>query len=397
MKTKLTLLFFVLTVLCFCSCGVAGGGGSGGSTFAVTLNPSLLPEYTADIAIDSSYIYIVGDDKSLWGAQNDAQWRIEKRTKAAGGLVSGFDTDGILLYNPSNNDDIVTALTVDGDYIYVAGMRMEMVSYRGQIIKVNKNTGAFDNGFGVDEVLEYTGSEQVCFVMVDDDFLYVVDIDNTANYRIVKFDKASGAIIDTFGNNGEVDIDVRELAVDDSYLYAVGDDLYKLNKTSGEPVNAFGNAGVVVTLGSSRALAIDSGYVYVGTANPFPGPWFVEKFDINTGDAVAGFETGGGSAITSGTDITIAVDSDYIYLGGTDRNPPADDWRWCMEKRDIVTGNLVPAFAAGGACFSNPSNDEDYLQAHVIDSGFIYITGIDDNAGDSQWRLEKRDKKKGGL
>ncbi|MBN1797078.1 MAG: hypothetical protein JW822_00780 [Spirochaetales bacterium] len=397
MKTGLLVILCCITALCSWNCGLADSGGSAGSPFAVTSNPSGLSENPEDIAIDNNYIYIIGEDCSLCGAQWDPQWRIEKRTIATGELVAAFDADGIVLLNPTNSEDYATSLVIDASYMYIAGMRDNAGAYIGCVIKINKTTGAFDNNFGNNGVLEYAGGEQAHFIVADDSFLYIIDRDGLGNRRIVKLNKITGAIIDAFGTNGVVDLQVQELAVDDSYIYAAGADLFKLNKTSGTLINGFGNAGVVDTLGSVNTIAIDNSYIYIATANPFPGSWFVEKFDIDTGDFAAGFDTLGGSTITSGTISSIAVDSAYIYLGGTDRNPPVDDWRWCIEKRDIMTGNLVPAFGTGEAAFSNPSNGNDLLSAHVVDGRFIYSIGVDNNANDGQWRLEKRDKTTGEL
>ena len=67
--------------------------------------------------MDSNYIYVAGSDKVL----GDYQWRIEKRDKTTGQLITSFDGDGIITTNPSNRVDIPQSIVVDTNNIYIAG------------------------------------------------------------------------------------------------------------------------------------------------------------------------------------------------------------------------------------------------------------------------------------
>ncbi len=71
------------------------------------------------MAMDASSLYVTGFDNSL-GTSN-SQLRIEKRNKVTGVLVSVFDTDGVVLSNPSTRGDSANAIIVDPSYLYVAG------------------------------------------------------------------------------------------------------------------------------------------------------------------------------------------------------------------------------------------------------------------------------------
>ena len=68
-----------------------------------------------------------------------------------------------------------------------------------------------------------------------------------------------------------------------------------------------------------------------------------------------------------------------------------------MEKRDLTTGALIPAFGAGGVVTSNPSGSFDGPYDIAVDATGIYVVGDDQIPGNSQWRIEKRDLTNGNL
>jgi len=82
---------------------------------AVQVNPAADADWYTDIDIDSSYVYLGGfvDDDS-------GSWRTEKRDIADGSLVTAFDDDGIST-NEDGGDDRVTAISVNGSNVFLAG------------------------------------------------------------------------------------------------------------------------------------------------------------------------------------------------------------------------------------------------------------------------------------
>ena len=72
------------------------------------------------IAIDSTYMYVVGFDTLT--ALGNEQWRIEKRRLSDGTPDVSFGANGVISISPSSvNDDAATAIVIDTTYLYVAG------------------------------------------------------------------------------------------------------------------------------------------------------------------------------------------------------------------------------------------------------------------------------------
>ena len=104
--------------------GEDGGGGgstpipSGTLLFTATSNPSTGTDIAWGIAIDSTYKYVVGHDSS----PGNAQWRIEKRNLSDGALAAGFGAGGVVTIDPSLGVDIAYAIAIDSTYMYVVGI-----------------------------------------------------------------------------------------------------------------------------------------------------------------------------------------------------------------------------------------------------------------------------------
>jgi hypothetical protein len=215
-------------------------------------------------------------------------------------------------------------------------------------------------------------------------------------------------------NSFEVPTDV---AVDGSSVYLIGFDLslgnsqWRIEKrsiASGALIAAFDTDGVVTnnpSAGSDSPYAVvaDGGYLYLGGNDVSPGnqEWRVEKRDATTGALVNAFDTDGvvttnpGNSDDSINDL--ATDANYIYLVGFDSSLGAANLQWRIEKRDKITGALVNAFDTDGVVTTNPSNADDSANAIVVDNSYIYIIGVDSAPGNTQWRIEKRDKTTGAL
>ncbi|MEO8148569.1 MAG: T9SS type A sorting domain-containing protein [Bacteroidia bacterium] len=85
-----------------------------------------------------------------------------------------------------------------------------------------------------------------------------------------------------------------------------------------------------------------------------------------------------------------AIDSSGIYIVGNDNQPGNNQWR--IEKRNLYTGKMIWVQTV------NPSAGNDYAQDIVVFDTALYISGYENISGtDYQWRLEKRSPTTGAL
>ncbi len=117
------------------------------------------------IVIDSNYVYVAGHDSSAGGSED--QWRIEKRDKTTGALVNTFDSDGVVLSNPSSGGDYIWAAAVDENYIYVAGSDNSLGNSQWRIEKRDITTGALVNAFNTNGVVQSNPSRHIDSIAID--------------------------------------------------------------------------------------------------------------------------------------------------------------------------------------------------------------------------------------
>ncbi|HLD35140.1 MAG TPA: hypothetical protein VJC37_00285 [Planctomycetota bacterium] len=186
-------------------------------------------DYPKGIAIDSNYMYVVGRE-GLGG--EDYQWRIEKRNLSDGTLVSNFGSGGAITINLSSGDDEATSLAIDSIYMYVAGF--DYLSGNGQqqwrIEKRNLSDGALVTNFGTGGVITInpsSGDDRATSIAIDSAYMYVAGFDNASgqHWRIEKRNLSDGVPVTNFGVGGKVISNpsiLWSLAIDSSYIYAVG-------------------------------------------------------------------------------------------------------------------------------------------------------------------------------
>ena len=200
----------------------------------------------------------------------------------------------------------------------------------------------------------------------------------------------------------------QAMALDSTAMYVVGwasrdlQPLWRIEKRGlmdGILVTEFGTSGIVssdIRGATPFAIALDSTAMYVvGFDNLSPNrQWIIEKRNLPDGSLVAGFGMSGvvTSNSSEGTDIAyaIAIDSEAIYVAGSDETPGNPQWR--IEKRNLTDGSLVKGFGRGGVVTSNPSGNRDGVMAITLDSTALYIAGYDESSFDIKWRIEKRIK-----
>jgi formylmethanofuran dehydrogenase subunit C len=200
----------------------------------VTSNPSPESDMAISIAVDSSNIYIAGFDHT----PGDVQWRIEKRNKNTGALASAFGTGGVVSHNPSSGVDRAFSIVVDQNYIYVAGFDKSPGDVQWRIAKRDKATGDLVAEFDTDGVVvsnPSVGKDMAISIAEDEEYIYIAGIDNSpgnGQWRVEKRDKTTGQTAATFDSDGilESDVsDVQDLAlsieVDENFIYIAGTDI----------------------------------------------------------------------------------------------------------------------------------------------------------------------------
>jgi len=134
------------------------------------------------ITSDSSYIYIAGycDGEAACGGGTDNAWRIEKRDKTTGALVTAFDGDGIVISDPTTSNDQARAITIDSSYIYIAGYCGTDCGPTGgtawYIEKRDKTTGALVTAFDGDGIVISdigTGGDVAHAITIDSSYIYI--------------------------------------------------------------------------------------------------------------------------------------------------------------------------------------------------------------------------------
>jgi hypothetical protein len=345
---------------------VSGFGTSG----VVSSSPSTADDRLWGIDVDSSYIYVAGQDASV--SATDMQWRIEKRDKITGALVSAFGASGVMKENPTTGNDIPYEVKVYGGALYIVGIDSTGAN-QWRIEKRDTTTGALISGFGTGGIVTEdpsTGSDRANTLAIDSTGLYIGGYDlipsNNNQIRIEKRDLTTGALISGFGTGGIITENIYNAStaiVDDAVLY--------------------------------KGLAVNGSDLYVAGTDYTPGnmEWRIEKRDTTTGGLVSGFGTGGAISVNFSTDsdsaTSIRTDGSYLYVGGSDRSFDAGFSAWRIEKRDLTTGALVSSFANAGAYTSNPSTNHDELRDMFVDNSNIYAFGYDYAPANYELRIEK--------
>jgi hypothetical protein len=333
------------------------GFGTGG---VVTSDNSTNTDMAWDIAIDSTAIYVVGGDSSL----GNAQWRIEKRSLTDGSPDPEFGAGGVVTSNPGSGSDYARAIAIDSTAMYVVGDDSSLGNAQWRIEKRSLTSGNLDPEFGTSGVVTSnpgSGTDLAEAIAIDSTAMYVVGYDSSPGnnqWRIEKRSLTDGYLVSEFGTYGVVTVNpgsgsdlARGITIDSTAIYVVGWDsssgnnqwrIEKRSLTDGSLASGFGTGGVVTvnpSTGGDHAysIAIDSTAIYVVGDDYSPGnpQWRIEKRSLTDGSLASGFGTGGvvtsnPSTFSDGT-TDIAIDSTAMYVVGTDYSPGNTQWR--IEKR----------------------------------------------------------------
>jgi hypothetical protein len=391
-----------------------------GTNGIIAFNPSSGLDYARALAMDNDSIYIAGFDQ----VPGNIQWRIEKRNKTTGVLDLAFDGDGIVTTNPSANPDELFSIGIDSEYIYVVGRDEAPGNRQWRIEKRNKTSGALVTAFDNDGIVTNnptSGADSANSIVIDSNYIYVSGYQwgNQLQWRLEKRYKNNGSLVNAFDSDGVINPDysveedyINSIAIDSEFLYIAGHDsvpgyndnrwrIEKRNKTTGALNTSFDGDGIVIvdpstSLDRPGSIAVDSNYVYCAGWDSAPGlydyQWRIEKRFKSNGSLDTKFDLDGilTNNPSTGTDylFTMAINSTNIFVGGLDQAPGNDQFR--LEKRDIITGALIPSFDNDGIFTSNPSSGGDLISCVKLDEDNVYFSGYDSAPGNPQWHIEKR-------
>jgi len=401
-----------------------------------------------DLVVDDDYVYAVGVSRS----QGFDQWYIEKYNKQTGNICSStancadgaFSTDGIIGYDSYEG---LYAITVDDDYMYVAGGVSGPDYY---IRKYNKQTGNLcssvgncaDGAWGDTDtgIITVTAGEIAYALAVDDDYMYVTGYNNSTNWYTLKYNKQTGDICTSTncadGAWGDTDTGIitvtageiaYALAVDDDYMYVAGNDdagndwrIEKYDKQTGDICTSTncadgawgdGDTGIITvnpTTDTVYALEIDDDYMYVAGGDSSSN-WRIHKYNKQTGDICSSTNCADGAWGDSDTGIitvttasiayALAVDDDYMYVGGH-KDDGAGGSNWYIEKYNKQTGDICTSSNCADGAWGDGDTGiitvtaGNIIRALKVDDDYMYVGGYNDS---NEWRIEKYNKQTGDI
>ena len=357
--------------------GLVAGFGTGG---VVLSNPSANDDEPAAVVTDGTNLWVIGTDRSA-GA-SDAAWRIECYSLATGSPVNGFGTSGVVVSDPSTGDDEPNHAVIVGSALFIVGKDGQLGAGNAEwrVEKRSLSTGALDTSF------------------------------NTTGTLVV--------------NPSALDDEINAIVVDATHLYLIGYDypsagdwqwrVEKRSLSTGALDTNFNSIGVITSNPSTRddqathALLL-SGDLYVIGYDESPGvgdtQWRLEKRSASSG-ALDGTFGGGSGAVAvnpsalSDQPLLMATDGTDLFIGGLYVAGAGPDFAGRIEKRDTTNGAVVSGFGSSGAVSVNFSTNAGLeFTAVFLDGGSLYAGGPDvsPGAGNAQWRLERRSPATGAL
>jgi len=391
---KTILTGFIIGILSLIAIVPVAIGASGDLIWTQASNPSSYDDYASAVAVDSTGVYVVGDD-SYPGSTN-TRWRMEKRNLTTGSVIWTQTS------NPSSYVDSASAVAVDGTGVYIVGYD----SYPGSgnaRWRIEKRSLTDGSVIWVKASNPSSYWDVATGVAVDSTGVYIVGSDKYADpsgrWRMEKRSLTDGSVIWTQASNPSIYRDeAYGVAVDGSGVYIVGYDNYfgcnffgfcnsrwrmeKRSLTTGSKIwtntsNASGYED------NAFGVAVDDTGVYTVGLDSYPGygdaRWRMEKRNLTTGNSIW---TKTSNASTSWDETTAITVGGAVYSVGSDSYPGDDRWR--MEKRSILSGTSLWTKT------SNPSSSYDEAYGVAVDGSGVYIVGVDDYPGNGRWRIEKR-------
>ncbi|MBX7060015.1 MAG: hypothetical protein K1X75_18280 [Leptospirales bacterium] len=378
------------------------------------------------VALSSDSIYIAGNSDPSGGNRN---WRISRRNRFTGELVSAFGNGGVIEFDPGGggNDDL-NDMAYDNGFLYLVGVDVAPGSPQWRIEKRNAISGALDASFGTGGVISFdpvAGQfDNLDAILTNGSVMNICGSSSTGGsgqqWRMERRALSSGALDVAFGAGGVLTQAAGNgtqsrcwaAAADASSLYFAG--AYraatvdwrteKRDRATGALNATFGAGGQVNGAPNPMrdeiyAVKISSDSIYVaGLASSPTTHYRLDRYDINSGASVAAFGSAGTVDVdySSGADNlgALVLDGANLYLIGSDE-VVAVDRAFHIERFDSSSGAAIAEFGNAGVLRIDLSPGNDEATAAVADGSFLYVAGADASTTPGGWRIIKMYKSSG--
>jgi hypothetical protein len=241
-----------------------GSGGSLTTSAPASFDGIPLP-WT--MALDGSFLYVAGSQQV---SATDSQWRIEKRDRTTGQLISGFGTGGRVDENPTGSADGCFSIVLGAASMWLVGTEgVDGTSVSNGRIRIEKRKlldGSLDSGFGTVGIVTVDpglGDDIGEDAVSDGTSLIVYSRVETGagtgifNSRIEKRDLGTGAPVGTFvtgtASDPSGELPFGHLALDGGNLFVCQTDgaldaqwwIEKRSSSTLSLVTSFGASGVL--------------------------------------------------------------------------------------------------------------------------------------------------------
>lgn len=343
------------------------------STGQRTLKSTFLQDADAEIgggqanaiAADSSYLYVVGVNATTETTVDHWYWYIEKLDKTTLTPVDTWgDGDGTIKTLDGTSDHAINDIAIDSTHMYVVGAGAS--GDLGRIEKRALSTGALDTSFGGGSGAVTDSNGPPHAIAIDSTYMYVVTggFGDSTDWYLEKRLLSTGALETAFGGTGKIDCGVsgtvRDIAVDATSIYIVGDDttngyIQKRQVSNGSLDLAFGGGDGEIDDTNWEAPAIQgielSGSSIYIVGMGFNG-WLMQKRYTSSGTLDSSFGSSGsiegsaGGTSPDGTIYAVTTDGTWMYVAGYDDMSGVEAWR--HEKREMSTGDLERVYSGFG-------------------------------------------------
>jgi hypothetical protein len=382
-------------------------------------DPGDIPHYSwnlSNLGCSGSGYYIDSYNGYLYSGcmysnGDSSAWRIEKRDAVSGELEENFGEDGIIETDPGESGGSVFAIVADASGLYIAGS----ADSQWWLEKRDLTTGALVTAFDTDGIVANGIGGWITSLAVGSDCLYIAGNDyspgTNSQWRIEKRNLTTGALMVAFDTDGVVtenqsadDDGIYAMALNDSGLYIVGSDaslgdyqgrIEKRNLTTGALVTAFDSDGVAIINPSedfdeAYSIALNDSGLYVTGYESALGKyqWHIEKRDLTTGSLIPAFGTGG--VITEKlyeaeeeNAMNVVLNDYSLYIAGYSYGGElgGENLSVRIEKRDLITGGLDNSFDTDGIMIYNPLPTAERNDDMAIDQTGIYVSGSSNSNG----------------
>ena len=394
-----------------------GGPPPGGGPLApaAALSPLAVTSGRAPVALarDADFLYAAGVE-ALGGG--DIEWRIEKTRLTDGAPFGLFGSSGVVTENPSPGDDRPTALAVDDTFLYVVGFDEQPGAGDSQwrIEKRLLANGQQARSFGVDGVVIENPSaldDRAMAIAIQSGFLYIAgfsrDPDGNPIWRIEKRDASDGLLAPFRGTHEETGVLTSAIgqpiamALNVRYMVIAGTDwrIEKRELTTGALELDFDQDGILIAgagSGQPTALVLDQNDLFItGYDERSPGDleWRIEKRNFFSGGINPGFGLNGVMTENPSTGddrpMSLALDDfKSLFLAGFDERRGPGDFQWRIEKRN-PQGFLDTSFGRAGVMTEDFGPLDDEAAAIVVDPLQLHVAGFSEGpaAGNFEWRV----------